>query len=213
MKNPAQWIEDLAIGNNGIVCRSDGRFAIGAVLLIENDAGDIVVVTKAPKPGYEFSGLDALPGGLLRSTGGGLIGQDHLRRIAVESLSARAKAEAGFLPKVSPIPIDLNPPPMTSYTDRGARQYVVVLPHVARAPWDFSPVAADRSVTRARWANPIEVVPNLAPANCVIICAFIWPRLGSAAREKCRPLTEKAAAACQRWAQEVGIAPVDTTWL
>ena len=74
-----KWSEDLSSGIDGIVRRCDGRFAIGAVLLIENDAGEIVVVTKAPKSGYEFGGLDVLPGGLLRTQGPGHISQSDLR--------------------------------------------------------------------------------------------------------------------------------------
>ena len=213
MKGSAPWIEDLTISSDGIVRRSDGRVAIGAVLLIENDAGEIVVVTKAPKPGYDFAGLDVLPGGLLRSKGFGDIGQSDLLRITHQSLSARAKAEAGFLSDAPPNRIEFDPPPTTSYTVRGAQQYVVVLPHFVKAKRDFSPATADRSVTMARWVDPLEVVPNFAPANCIIVCKFIWPRLGSAAREKCRPSIEKAAAECQRWAQEARMPPVDMKWL
>jgi hypothetical protein len=212
MKRAAKWLEDLVIGNDGIVRRSDGSVAIGAVLLIENDAGEIVVVTKAPKPGYEFGDLDVLPGGLLRSIGSDHIGQSELRRITIKSLTARAKAEAGFLSEVAPAMIAFDPPPTTSYTVRGAQQYVVVLPHFVRAERDFSPATADSSVTMARWVDPLEVVPNLAPANCIIVCKFIWPRLDSAAREKCRPSIKKAAADCKRWAQEAGMPPVDMTW-
>lgn len=208
-----KWNEELTISSDGIVRRCDPRVAIGAVLLIENDAGEIVVVTKAPKPGYEFGDLDVLPGGLLRSKGFGRIRQSDLRQITIKSLSSRAKAEAGFLSKAAPVAIDLDPPPTTSYTVRGKRRYVVVLPHVVKAKRDFSPCAADNSVKTARWVDPLEVVPNLAPANCIIISKFIWPRLGPAAREKCRPSIEKAAGDCQRWAKEAGMPPVDMTWL
>jgi len=213
MKYRDAWIGDLVASASGIVQRSDGRVAIGAVLLIENAAGESVVVTKAPKPGYEFSGLDTLPGGMLRSTGAGPIRQDNLRRIAFESLSMRASAEAGYLPESALAPIELNPPPTTSYNVGGARKHVIVLPYAITAPPGFHPVASDRSVTRARWVNPLEVVPNLAPANCLIVCKFIWPRLDAAAREKCRASIKKAFADCKRWAQEAGVPPVDMTWL
>src|ERR1035437_6391451 len=86
------WIGDLVASASGIVQRSDGRVAIGAVLLIENAAGEIVVVTKAPKPGYEFSGSDTLPGGMLRSGCAGPIRPDDLRRAAFGSLSRPKRA-------------------------------------------------------------------------------------------------------------------------
>jgi hypothetical protein len=119
------WIEDLVVAASGVVQRPDGRVAIGAVLLIENAAGEIVFVKKAPKPGYEFSGLDTLPGGMLRSAGGGPISPDDLGRIAFESLLMRASAEAGYLPESVPAVIELNPPPTTSYNVGGAQKYVV----------------------------------------------------------------------------------------
>jgi hypothetical protein len=209
MKDPALWLGDLAIGNDGIVRRIDGRVAIGAVLLIENDRGEIVVVTKASKTTYEFSGRDVVPGGLLRSAGEGRIDRDDLHRTTIESLSARVAAEANFLLRVPPIPIDFDPPPTTSYTHRDARQYVVVLPYAITAPLGFSPVAAHASVTTARWADPLTVVPNLAPANCLIVCAFIWPRLDATARDACRTALARAAADCQNWAREAGVPPVD----
>jgi 8-oxo-dGTP pyrophosphatase MutT (NUDIX family) len=207
------WIGDLVASASGIVQRSDGRVAIGAVLLIENAAGEIVVVTKAPKPGYEFSGSDTLPGGMLRSACAGPIRPDDLRRIAFESLSMRASAEAGYLPESAPAVIELNPPPTTSYTVGGARKHVVVLPYAITAPQGFHPVASDRSVTTARWVNPLEVIPNLAPANCIVVCKFIWPRLDAALRGKCRASIGNAAADCKRWAQEAGVPPVDMAWL
>jgi 8-oxo-dGTP pyrophosphatase MutT (NUDIX family) len=213
MTHQNAWIEDLVVAASGVVQRSDGRVAIGAVLLIENAAGEIVFVRKAPKPGYEFSGLDTLPGGMLRSAGGGPISPDDLGRIAFESLSMRVSAEAGYLPESAPAVIELNPPPTTSYNVGGDRKYVVVLPYATAAPQGFRPVASDRSVTTARWVNPLEVIPNLAPANCIIVCKFIWPRLDAALREKCRASIGNAAADCKRWAQEAGVPPVDMTCL
>lgn len=212
MKQPSEWFEDLIV-DAGIVRSSDGKLAFGAVLVIEKGTGEIVVVTKARKPGYAFSGLDALPGGLLRSTGSGRIEHSDLDRIAIESLALRSAAEAGFVCTASPKPIDSDGPPTTSYIVGGVRQYVLVLPYSATASSDFAPAAADRSVTAARWTDPLSVIPNLSPASCVIVSAVMWTRLSIVDRAACRPALATAVAVCQEWARRVGAPPVDVSWM
>ncbi|MBI5921297.1 MAG: hypothetical protein HY847_06560 [Betaproteobacteria bacterium] len=212
MSQPAEWFENLVI-DGGIVRRSDGKLAIGAVLVIEKGTGEIIVVTKARKPGYAFSDLDALPGGLLRSTGSDPIERSVLDRIAIESLARRSAAEAGFVCAVSPKPIYSVGPPTTSYVVGGVQQYVLVVPYSATAASDFTPVAADRSVTAARWMDPLAVIPNLSPASCIIVCSVMWTRFSSVDRTACRPALETAVESCQEWARQVGAPPVDVSWL
>ena len=213
MDTESSILANLVGDTDGIVRSADRRLAVGAVLIAENEEDEILLVTKASKPGYEFGRLDVLPGGLLRFPIPGPISRDHVSRIALASITSRVQAEAGYLGDLSAERLSLAPVPTTSYFDRGRQQYVLVLPYVSSKLLRFVPNPSDSSVIAARWSNPILGFTKLAPANRVIVAFFIWPRLDLTARAACRLAVDEAIADTSEWARQVDVEPVSANWL
>jgi 8-oxo-dGTP pyrophosphatase MutT (NUDIX family) len=196
----------ITTGEKGIVCGAAGKFAIGCVLLLHRDA-EFVFIRKAPKPDYEFSGLWALPGGVVRTSSepSADIEPEALSALAAASLRARASAECGWDGREEELSLDLSVQPrMTSYGASGARRHALVYAFAANAAPGFAPIASDRSVSEARWMDPNDLIGQLAPANCLIVFSRIRDRLLPNERAQWIPHVEAAFASSSAWAAEVG---------
>jgi hypothetical protein len=192
----ARWYAGLSPDEAGIWTTRGGRCAIGIVLLAQQ-ASQIVAVQKAAIPGYEFSDYFALPGGLIR-----VEPVSSTFPEAVEpSLCARAFRECG-LPKdrmknLRLIDVEY---PVTSYSAKGRQRFTLVL--AARCDIsDFRPAAADRSVSRAFLLAPPFSLRAFAPANRLIL-AHCFPDTASSAED--RLSLEEARLFCRENAKTLG---------
>jgi len=190
------------------VCSGVG---LGAVALCVDDlTGDVLVVRKSVRPGYEFSNLYALPGGMIRWR----TSTEALRDAIAGSLFSRCERETGLLLSCETplIPIDLFPPPTTRYLARGVVRHTLVLPFRVVRVRRFVPHASDASVTEASWQPPAVVLPAMAPANRVILAHVLWSRLSATAWRELVPCVQEAVGVCAEWARSVGVAPVSQSW-
>src|SRR5438552_2008949 len=84
------WYSELRPNAQGIWTIRNGECAIGVVLLAQHDR-KIALIRKAPVEGYEFSGMYALPGGLIRQTENSTFFESFTR-----SMRDRARRECGL---------------------------------------------------------------------------------------------------------------------
>lgn len=140
---------------------------MGSVLMVERSDERILVVKKAAREEYEFSGLWVMPGGLLRTNELlPAIDAAMLASLAASSLDERARLESGWPGSSDDFEAVLSVQPrVTSYISKGTRRYTLVLPFRATRPFTFEPAASDPSVVDAAWMSRDDIVGQLAPAR------------------------------------------------
>lgn len=201
------------------VCLDDGFFAtspeaawrVGGVLHARwNDR--FAAVRKAPVrcSRYEFEGLWALPGGMVRMPGGRYDCEQALR-FAVEHRAAR---EAGILPGrcSAYLPASNLGPVVTSYTVKGSIRHtlVTVMTCSVSAPLNLS--AGDYSVDAACWMETPPDWSTLAPANRLILSHLAWHALSRTQQDQATEPLLAAIGQCAEWADEVGLARPVAPW-
>lgn len=201
-------------------CRrmEDGFFAtspevewrLGGVLLAWSE-NRFAAVRKAPVDDgdYEFEGLWALPGGMVR-TSGDERGCEEALRVAVEY---RAVQESGILVGTSRFsPTSRLGPVVTSYTAKGFRRYTLVTAMAGDVsfPSDLSP--RDRSVDAACWTDSPPNWQTFAPANRLILGHLAWSSLNEAQRDQAMGPLVEAVTQCGAWAGEIGLTPAAAPW-
>jgi len=193
----------------GIWSVADGRVGLGVVALIASPQRELLLVRKAERPGYAFSGLWALPGGMVRTRHG-----DTWADALWEALRDRVQAEAGLA--VDQVRdwrwIELHPPPTTSYHARGATRHTLVLGVAGQVDGATPPSGDDPSISERQWMSPVGRWRDLAPANCLIVASWCWPYLDEGQRREALPAVNDARAQCSGWAVEAGVAPVGEPW-
>lgn len=182
------------------------QVGFGVVAMIHNDKGEMLFVRKANRPGYEFSGLWAFPGGMVRASKDNPTWGADWRG----SLSSRLLAEAGIdVAQVdSWTSAGVSPAPVTSYQAKGAKRYTAVLAVgglVASAPL---PRGGDHTVSECCWMDPVGRWSEIAPANRIIAAAALWKELNEEERREAWPTVHAAIEQCASWAEEAGVAPV-----
>src|ERR1700737_4683547 len=112
------WYGELRPNPQGIWTIRNGECAIGVVLLAKHD-DKIALVRKAPVEGYEFSGMYALPGGLIRQ-------QENSTFLAslTRSMMHRAAQECGLAQEsLTELRLEnFGNPPVTEYTIKGIKK-------------------------------------------------------------------------------------------
>lgn len=184
---------------------------IGAILLARQ-RDRLAVVRKAPvQPGrYEFEGLWALPGGMVRATDASLEAEPAIR-IAIET---RAAKEAGidFQLCSERLFAEALGPVITSYTAKGAKRYTLVAAMTCHVAGRLDLAKADHSVDATCWASLPPEWSTYAPANRLILGHLLWDVLGTDGQEDAREPIAEAVAQCALWAVEAGVAPAVAPW-
>lgn len=184
----------------------DTPWRLGGVVLI-NAADGFATVRKAAKPGYEFSGDWALPGGMVRVSGAG----QSLRARIDAALRERARAEAGLTLQAL-IPLNALGPVVTRYTAKRRLRHTLVAAFESAAPTGARLEPADPSIQAARWAVPTTELSGFAPANRLILGHRLWPCLDADHQEAARRVLAEAVEACGDYAAEVGVIQPPPPW-
>ena len=174
----------------------DDPWRLGTVLMACSK-DRFVAVRKARKPHYDFSGLWAMPGGMVRSQGA------VLERDIEASLRTRAAAESGLAVESLKRAPGLGPV-VTAYDVAGLRRYVVVVAYVSDFPQPMSLNTSDASVTDAIWSVVPPPWSEFAPANRLIVGHLLWGRLEPAECLSAQPALQAALAECTAAAREIG---------
>jgi hypothetical protein len=192
--------------NDSGIWTFDGRIGFGVVILLETSSGDLLLLKKASKSDYEFSGLFALPGGMIRAQQTA----DHdfpsdLERTIYDRLENEAGIFEHSLPHIAPA---ANTPLVTSYTAKGSRRYTIVLPYLGQFKERANVESRSSSVQEPRWLHWREVIPLLAqtaPANRLVIASYLWQRMDRTQRRDIAVSIDEAVQVCRGWACEVGL--------
>lgn len=169
--------------------------------------GRFLAVRKAPKEEYEFAGLWALPGGMIR----GQSDDESFLSTSTRALSDRFAAETGVQPGPM-MPAKFLGPVTTAYTVRGVRRYTVMTVFVSEPDDAQEPRSDDRSVSEAAWLKIFPDISTFAPGNRLILAHLLWPELDQTQRAEVRPLIMAAHAECAQAALEAGVASPAAPW-
>ena len=162
----------------------------------------IAMTTKADRPGYEFSGKLALPGGLIRGAPGEEFGE-CLRR----SVFQRVHLESG-LPADALHDVEFAcvwPSPVSGYTVKGQERRTAVLVVHARANAACELSGVDLSVKGADWYDIPPPWGRIAPANRLILAGALANELSVAEHVSCAETIDDAHRQCTGWAADVGL--------
>lgn len=201
---------------DGFVATSPlARWRLGAVLMAQH-AGNFVTIRKSPADGgaYEFGGLHALPGGMVRT--GDWPGEEEAAAPALveASLRARVLKEASLtsaaIPAISFCGLG---PVVSSYSVKGQARFTLIAPYACPLEERASLQADDHSVDDCAWVS-CAAIPweRFAPANRVIVAHRLWAILADCERESARPHVARSVAQCTRWATLMGLPAVPRPW-
>lgn len=199
------WLTQATFNRDGFLSSGDGRFEIGAVLLLLDPARKMVVlIRKAAKEGYEFSNMLALPGGMIRT----MEGSGTVLNCILNSLIERVYLECGLrVDSGDIVSMEMAPPPVTRYTVKGEPRYVVVLPF-ACAISDCSKLQSIvSSVSEASWVD-IAADWNwdeVTPACRIVLVNGIWSLLSGEDRDNAIKSVGESQRKCNEWASEAGL--------
>src|SRR5579863_3584360 len=156
-----------------------GRVEVGCVIAastIRDGKQAYVLAKKSPKPGYIYSGMWVLPGGMTRirqST----VDSDILAIRAVERLQSEVNLS---VPSQALSPIH-EVPPVTEYRIEATGKDCVVMVLAFALPTIPDLLATARpshhSVDAVRVADPLPLLHTVAPANRVILARLLWSQL------------------------------------
>ncbi len=187
---------------------------IGAVLILRRTgSGEILLVRKAQRAGYEWSGRWALPGGVLRTEDiPEHRSQIDFHKAARSALRRRVRAEVGIelAPNAEIEAVPPCPAPITRYTVHGAQRHVLVSAFALTCPIDAVPTATDASIEEVGWFEFDQICERwgqIAPANRIILAHQIWPELSEDDRCQLEPGLREALARCARWSGGRGLSP------
>ena len=188
-------------------CGTDGLwrgvgFSLGAVVLVQ-DAGRVLLVRKAAKAGYDFSGMWAMPGGRIR-------GEGTLAEAIDRTMRLRFSAEAGLSLSGGLVPLPVSPPPLSRYTVAGTVRNTLVLPLLGHAAGE--PVTDDASISEAIWADPMGMWRRIAPANRIILGAALWVEMDGLQRASARSALREAWEECAMWGAMLRLPPPPEPW-
>ncbi|MEW8552642.1 MAG: NUDIX hydrolase [Candidatus Thiodiazotropha sp.] len=182
---------------------------LGVVALIQREDGSVRFIKKAPRPEYEFSGMWALPGGMIRGSA-----DQQLYEALRDSLQKRVLSESGYdlSAALDVKAIRIKPLPVTSYHARGALRHTLILPFITSDDNALLVPASDPSVTDSSWLRPAEILHQLAPANRLIVAWWLWPSLAPGVRGKIRSSVERAWRNCKANANIIGFPLPPVPW-
>lgn len=178
----------------------------GGVVFARADSR-FLAVRKSLKEGYDFAGLWALPGGMVRSQSD----DESFLSTSRRALSDRFVAETGVQP--GPItPARILGPVTTAYWVRGIRRYTVMTVFVSEPNVAQEPRPNDRSVSEAAWVEILPDLSTVAPGNRLILAHLLWSELDETQRAEVWPLVSAAHAECVQAASEAGVASPSAPW-
>jgi hypothetical protein len=192
----------------------DGRVGLGLVVLLETPNLEILVIRKAFRNGYEFSGQLALPGGMVRSNAieSNVNFAADLDRTVLDRLQHEVGISGSLLPRLEPSSIT---PLVTSYTARGEKRHTIVLPCQGQVTGKFPLQSQAPSVQDPEWMHWEQLASLLeetAPANRLILAHYLWKRMSPLQRNASSAKVAEAANNCRAWAFEAGLTSLSTPW-
>lgn len=211
-----QFIDRCSGQPDGFVATSASvPWRLGAVLMAQY-GGEFVTIRKSPADGgaYEFGGLYALPGGMVRTDDCPLEATAAATVLVEASLRARVFKEASLaLAAVSAISFCKVGPVVSSYSVKGNARFTLVAPYASSLEERAALHADDHSVDACTWMS-CDAIPwdRFAPANCVIMAHRLWAILADRERDSARPYIARSVAQCSRWAHWVGLPAVPLPW-
>ena len=179
---------------------------LGGVVLARS-GGQVAVVQKAERPGYEFSGKWAFPGGMIRSDGAPAGSPSNTCRAA----SQRASIETGLQFQAVTPQTQLGPI-VTSYTAKGSQRFTLVAAFACEHPAAEPLRPSDDSIKAAAWLPMLGDLADFAPANCLILAHLVWRDLDPDQQLRMRARITAALRQCSAWAAQVGVAAPVAPW-
>jgi 8-oxo-dGTP pyrophosphatase MutT (NUDIX family) len=206
-----EWEITFQADDEGRLVSANPKVGLGCVLMVSRSAREWLMVQKAPRAEYEFGGLWAFPGGMVR------IGSEShdLDSVVLSSLTSRVREETGI--DVGEAVFErVGCPVVTAYTVRGSKRYTLVLPYGAGPLPEENPSVAPRplhgSVSAAEWRQVPGLWDEVTPASCIFAGRHLWRGLTAEEREEALGPLAAALSQCDKWAEEVGLHRTGRWW-
>jgi hypothetical protein len=193
----------------------ESAWRLGAVVLVACQ-GAFAVVQKASAGNnqYEFAGLLALPGGMVRVEDW-LDGRHdiNVEALTVRSLNVRLAQEISLRieDRSEIVPTDLGPI-VTSYFAKGAQRFTLIVTHTCEVAHELPIRSHHLSIDKAFWMPFGGQWHGLAPANCVAIAHLVWNRICLRDQALAKPYVEEAIGKCAAWGKELGWPHLPAPW-
>jgi hypothetical protein len=188
---------------------ANSKAELGSVAFVLNrEHLCFLAIEKAQKPGYEFSHMMALPGGMCRGSNRDEVSQITIDEEVRNSVTRRVRAETTLdLKSDSLTPMPISELPITSYTVKGEKKFVVIFPWIATIDSELTQVESeDHSVDRAIWQSVLNIPwERVSPANRLIIAAASWRYLNESQRIAAGLHLQDAKDFCTQATEESGI--------
>jgi len=175
-------------GNEPFLMDVESNADIGAVIAacaFQGNNPRYLLVKKAHVTDYPYSGMWALPGGMVRIQNAH-VGPELLKLRAIE----RMLSETNVVIPSDSLRFAKGVPPATEYPVKGKLRTVIVVPFVFQPALTDAAIATiystHQSVDAVQVVNPLPLMPEIAPANRVILARLIWPGLESEERDAIR---------------------------
>jgi len=188
---------------------------LGSVLYARAGAST-ALVQKASVYGeaYQFAGLWALPGGMVRAETGYNGNHHGCFDLIRQSLVSRAALECGL--QLSDM-IDLGTtdrlgPIVTSYTAKERQRFTLMTVQRCRVGTAVCLSSKDRSIASAEWHEPPLEWGQLAPGNRLALAHLLWAELSETQRTTARRAVEFALEQCADWAKTAGVVAPPSPW-
>ena len=201
--------EPFQSGKRNVFRITGTSIGVGAVLSI-TCGSMIILVRKAPRPGFEHSSLWAVPGGMLFPP------EDEIR-VPVEEyfrqvLVSRVLDETGVA--ITSTQIERLPwlPPITAYTVKGEKKMTVVIPYHVDVDAKLPLKSVDSSITEVRWCDPAEVCSECCPAARLIASRITGAKWTPEKKSSCKRMIEESFRECDQNADETQMPRFSRDW-
>ena len=197
------WFDrrNCAPNSTGIVTSEDGKFGLGALLIIEcSTTGRFLMARKANRPGYEMNHRLTFPGGMIRSDTAVGSMNDWIET----SLNQRVMTEVGInCDDLEIYPLDQYPPVVATYNVQGRRVTTAIMAFHAVVRVEIqADEPRDDSTYDPRWRELSSIWPETSDANGVSLIPLVWDRLALVEASRAKALLSNACSTAIEDARE-----------
>lgn len=213
MNEAERFLSRCLVHSDGLTSpKSDDPWRVGVVAYIECDAA-IALIQKSDggTNDYEFEGLWAMPGGMVRGSEehrsedvGGAATRSLAQRTLVElGISIQSIQSRGYSSTLGPI--------MSQYNRNGKFKQTLLVVRDFHMELQTELTPNDPTIRDAQWIFDLDW-RSIAPANRVALSHLRWDYLDPTRKEAAGKPIQEALDICGNWARAVGLVSPPAPW-